>query len=78
MHCITDNQKIQHLARKHGLKTMSRAGHEITAQVELPLATALDYTTNFVSEQRELAKDIVRLQRAWLKNWMRPAHNHNN
>jgi len=74
MHCITGNQKIQHLARKHGLKTMSRAGHEITAQVELPPATALDYTTNFVSEQRELAKDIVRLQRTWLKNWINPNH----
>ena len=78
MHCITDNQRIQHLARKHGLKTLSREGHEITAQVELPPATALDYTTNFVSEQQELAKDIVRLQRAWLKNWIQPAHDHSN
>jgi ribosomal protein S18 acetylase RimI-like enzyme len=78
MHCISDNQRIQHLARKHGLKTMSREGHEITAQVELPRATALDYTTSFVTEQQELAKDIVRLQRAWLKNWIQPAHDHSN
>jgi ribosomal protein S18 acetylase RimI-like enzyme len=78
MHCITDNQKIQHLARKHGLKTLSREGHEITAQVELPRATALDYTASFVTEQQELAKDIVRLQRTWLKNWIHPAHDNSN
>jgi len=75
MHCITDNQKIQHLARKHGLKTMSRSGHEITAQVQLPDATVLDYTTNFVAEQQELAKDIAKLQRTWFKNWIKP-NNH--
>ena len=74
MHCITDNQKIQHLARKHGLKTMSRAGHEITAQVRLPDATVLDYTANFVAEQQELAKDIAKLQRTWLKNWIKPTN----
>lgn len=74
MHCITDNQRIQHLARKHGLKTMSRAGHEITAQVQLPDATVLDYTTNFVAEQQALAKDIVKLQRTWIKNWIKPKY----
>lgn len=72
MHCIADNQRIQHLARKHGLKTMSRAGHEITAQVQLPEPTVLDYTANFVAEQQELAKDIAKLQRTWLKNWINP------
>lgn len=70
MHCIADNQRIQHLARKHGLKTTSRAGHEITAQVQLPKATVLDYTTNFVTEQQELTKTIAKLQRTWFKNWM--------
>lgn len=69
MHCITENQKIQHLARKHGLKTLDRSGHELTARVQLPDPTVFDYTTNFVREQGELAADIVRLQRAWLKNW---------
>lgn len=69
MHCITDNQKIQHLARKHGLKTIDRSGHEITAQVKLPEPTIFDYTNNFVREQTELATDIVKLQRTWFKNW---------
>lgn len=72
MHCITENQKIQHLARKHGLRTVDRSGHEITAQVELPEPTIFDYTNNFVKEQTELATDIVRLQRTWFKNWTTP------
>jgi len=69
MHCITENQKIQHLARKHGLKTWDRSGHELTARVQLPEPTVFDYTTNFVREQGELAADMVKLQRAWLRNW---------
>jgi len=76
MHCITENQKIQHLARKHGLKSMERAGHELTAKVKLPDPTVLDYTTNFVREQGELAADIVRLQRAWLRNWTGKINDH--
>jgi GNAT superfamily N-acetyltransferase len=69
MHCIAENQKIQHLARKYGLRTVDRSGSEITAQVELPPPTVFDYTNNFVREQTELATDMVRLQRAWFRNW---------
>lgn len=78
MHCITENQKIQHLARKHGLKTWDRSGHELTAKVKLPNPTVLDYTTNFVREQSELAADMVKLQRAWLKNWTGALNDHSN
>lgn len=78
MHCITENQKIQHLARKYGLKTIDRSGHEITAQVELPEPTVIDYTTNFIREQTELATDIVKLQRMWVSNWARPKNDINN
>lgn len=77
MHCITENQKIQHLARKHGLKTWDRSGHELTARVQLPEPTLFDYTTNFVREQGELAADMVKLQRAWLKNWTGKINDHN-
>lgn len=76
MHCITENQKIQHLARKHGLKAWNRTGHELTAKVKLPEPTVFDYTTNFVREQGELAADIVRLQRAWLRNWTGALNDH--
>lgn len=69
MHCITENKKIQHLARKHGLTTIERSGVDVTAQVELPDPTAIDYMANFTREQTELATDIVKLQRTWLRNW---------
>ena len=72
MHCITDNAKIQHLARKHGLKTVDRSGGDITAHVSLPPPTVFDYANNFVREQSELATDMVRLQRAWLQKWINP------
>jgi ribosomal protein S18 acetylase RimI-like enzyme len=78
MHCISDNQKIQHLARKHGLKTMERVGHELTAQVKLPDPTVLDYTASFINEQRALVEDIAKLQQAWIKNWISPNHDHSN
>lgn len=78
MHCITENQKIQHLARKHGLKSWDRAGHELTSRVQLPDPTVFDYTANFVREQSDLAADIVRLQRAWLRNWTGKINDHSN
>jgi ribosomal protein S18 acetylase RimI-like enzyme len=78
MHCISDNQRIQHLARKHGLKTMERSGHELTAQVKLPDPTVLDYTASFINEQRALVEDITKLQQAWVKNWIAPKHDHSN
>ena len=78
MHCITENQKIQHLARKHGLKAWERAGHELTARVQLPDPTVLDYTASFINEQRALVEDIAKLQQAWVKNWSAPKHDHSN
>lgn len=78
MHCITENQKIQHLARKYGLKTWNRSGHELTARVQLPEPTVLDYTANFVREQSELAAGMVKLQRAWLRNWTGPSNDRSN
>ena len=69
MHCITENQKIQHLARKHGLKSWERAGHELTSRVQLPDATALDYTAQFLREQREIMSKIANLQRRMFYNF---------
>ena len=68
MHCISQNQKIQHLARKFGLRTVERSGGEITAKVELPGATPLDYTSEFMREQKELAHQIIELQHKMLRN----------
>lgn len=68
MHCIAQNQKIQHLARKHGLRTVDRDGGEITSRVELPAPTAVDYTAEFLKEQRELYNQIQILQRQMVQN----------
>lgn len=68
MHCIAQNTKIQHLARKHGLRTVERDGSEITSQVELSPATTLDYTTSFLHEQRDLYNQINELQHRMLSN----------
>lgn len=68
MHCITQNQKIQHLARKHGLRTVERDGAEVTSQVALPPPTPIEYTTEFFNEQRELMTQIQQLQNRMMKN----------
>ena len=68
MHCISDNKKIQHLAQKHGLRMIDRSGTEITARVELPRATALDYTNDFIREQVDLLQQMRQLQQQMVKN----------
>jgi GNAT superfamily N-acetyltransferase len=72
MHCITDNKKIQHLARKHGLRAVERNNSDITARVQLPKATVVDYTSSLMQEQTELAGNIVKLQRNWIRKWFQP------
>jgi GNAT superfamily N-acetyltransferase len=66
MHCISENQKIQHLARKHGLRTVERSGPEITAKVELPDPTMIDYVKTYLEEQQNLIKQITDLQKKLL------------
>lgn len=68
MHCITQNQKIQHLARKHGLRMIDRDGAEVTSRVDLPPPTPLDYTAQFLQEQQNILEQIVDLQRRMIKN----------
>jgi len=68
MHCITQNAKIQHLARKHGLRMVERDGAEITSRVDLPAPTPLDYTAQFLQEQQTILEQIVDLQRRMVKN----------
>lgn len=68
MHCITQNTKIQHLARKHGLRMIERDGSEVTSKVDLPLPTPLDYTTDFLREQRALLEQMAEIQRRLLSN----------
>lgn len=68
MHCITQNAKIQHLARKHGLRMVERDGSEVTSKVDLPPATPMDYTADFLREQRELLEQMSDIQRRLFAN----------
>lgn len=68
MHCITQNAKIQHLARKHGLRLVERDGAEVTSRVDLPRPTPMDYTADFLREQRELMEQMSDIQRRLLAN----------
>lgn len=69
MHCIRENQRIQHLASKHGLNVIERSGADITAQVTLPPPTTSDYTVDFVREQQSLLDQMLALQKQWLTNF---------
>ena len=69
MHCIRDNQRIQHLASKHGLNVIERSGADITAQVNLPPPTTTDYTVDFVREQQDLLDQMMELHQRWLANF---------
>lgn len=68
MHCIAQNQKIRYLANKYGLRTVERDGTEITSKMELPRPTAIDYTSEFLNEQRELYQQIQTLQQQMVQN----------
>lgn len=68
MHCITQNAKIQHLARKHGLRMVERDGSEVTSKVDLPPPTPMDYTADFMREQRDLIEQMSDIQRRLLAN----------
>jgi RimJ/RimL family protein N-acetyltransferase len=68
MHCITQNSKIQHLARKHGLRMVERDGAEVTSRVDLPPPTPMDYTAEFFREQRELLEQMTDIQRRMWAN----------
>jgi RimJ/RimL family protein N-acetyltransferase len=68
MHCITQNAKIQHLARKHGLRMIERDGAEVTSRVDLPAPTTMDYTADFMREQRELLEQMTDIQRRLIAN----------
>lgn len=68
MHCINDNRRIQHLARKHGLKVMSKDGGDITAKLEVPNATLIEYASNLIQEQVDVSRKILELQSKWFQN----------
>lgn len=68
MHCITDNKKIQHLASKHGLKTIERDGADITSMVKLPASSKLDNLKLFFNNRPQIVRKIMSLQTKFLYN----------
>jgi GNAT superfamily N-acetyltransferase len=56
MHCISENARVQHLARKHGLRTVERSAGEITAALVLPPATFFDYAAEFARTQQRMVE----------------------
>lgn len=69
MHCINDNKRIQHLAKKHGLKVVERDGCDITAQLRIPEPTLIEYAADFLKEQAEISSQMLELQQRWIKNF---------
>jgi RimJ/RimL family protein N-acetyltransferase len=68
MYCISENRKIQHLAKKYGLKSFERDGPDITVGLKIPDATPLDYTNEWLREQQETLNQIIKLQNKLVKN----------
>lgn len=68
MNCIAENRKIQHLARKYGLKSFERDGPDITAGLKVPEATPFDYTNEWLRKQQEILNQIIKLQNKLIKN----------
>jgi GNAT superfamily N-acetyltransferase len=58
MHCISENARVQHLARKHGLRTVERGAGEITAAVDLPPATFFDYAAEFARTHQRIVERL--------------------
>jgi N-acetylglutamate synthase-like GNAT family acetyltransferase len=69
MHCINDNKRIQHLAKKHGLRVVERDGCDITSHLKIPQPTFIEYAADFLKEQAEISSQMLELQKRWLSNF---------
>lgn len=74
MHCIEDNRVIQHLAKKHELKTRERGGGERTAAIEVPEPGFFESQTQLIKEQAEIVSEINKLRGKLASLWLNPSH----
>lgn len=74
MHCIEDNRVIQHLAKKHELKTRERGGGERTAVIEVPEPGFFESQTQLLKEQAEIVSEINKLRGKLATLWLDPSH----
>lgn len=70
MHCIEDNRVIQHLAKKHDLKTRGRRYGERTATLEVPDPTLTEVGIQKMKEQNEIINEIRKLQNKLTTLWL--------
>ncbi len=59
MHCLSENQAIMHLARKHGMRIVYSGG-ESEALLELLPATAETYVTEWMRDQQANAAEVTK------------------
>lgn len=74
MHCIEDNRIIQHLAKKHELKTKERGDGERTAAIEVPEPNFVESNTQLFKEQAEIVAEIARLRAKLASLWLSTSH----
>lgn len=74
MHCIEDNRIIQHLAKKHELKTKQRGDGERTAAIEVPEPNFVESNTQLLKEQAEIIAEIARLRAKLASLWLSTSH----
>lgn len=74
MHCIEDNRVIQHLAKKHELKTKERGDGERTATIEVPEPNFVEANTQLFKEQAEIVAEIARLRAKLASLWLSTSH----
>ena len=74
MHCIENNRVIQHLAKKHELKTRDKGDGERTAAIEVPEPNFVEANTQLFKEQAEIVAEITRLRGKLANLWLNPSH----
>lgn len=70
MHCIESNKVVQHLARKHNLKTIDFSQGEKTAALTVPDPDLYEIGTQKLKEQALLVKQIGVLQKRLTNLWI--------
>ena len=72
MHCIENNRAIQHLAKKHELKTKEHESGERTATLEVPEPTFIEANSQLWKEQKEILNEMSKLRKRLSNLWATP------
>lgn len=69
MHCVEDNRRIQHLAKKYGLITRERGGGERTAALDVPAPTVMDVGFHKLREQAAILQELADTRQKLVDLW---------